>query len=471
MPQTHQQRPSGKSTPTGGVPPVLDQQAGGLKAQLRGVGFDQGASQLAPPVQAKGKGGGQGPKKTPPKSKGGQSTKGGQQVQAPRQLNIKKGTAQKLGQVDSLGSAITAIGGLMDAMAPTPGEGFEGDVEVEIKPPESLGFYMKLGLKGGVKRLEDGRLEVEGGVEVVVGVAGSAEIDTGWFGKYGGSWHAGVKGAIGLKATGDNGAHCMRLFGLGVHDWVRALPGGGYVASKLFGDTYEDDTIKSMKPEGHAKESSLEYSGEVGLDVGAGLEAGEETKAEVGAGASVVKTNKVTKGKDGKRKDESETAKVLSIELGGETEGFAAKGAAEISFKGNEAPDVELDIELEPKGIIGKGAGFIAKSLTDLIKPFLAYCNTTRAQHRASPETGDRLAKGIALWIPSQLIAGKIHETGSLKAGYNLKLEYEEGKFKAWNLALTRAVEQETEVLGSSLKIGGKTTRDLAGGEGKGGGK
>jgi hypothetical protein len=405
------------------------------------MGYDEQQKALTPPVQQKG---------------GTQTT--GPQVQAPRKLNMKKGVAQKLGAVDSLSSATSVIGGVLDAMAPTAGEGFEGSVEVEIKPPAGVGFYMKLGLNGAVKRLEDGRLEVEGKTELTVGIAGEASIDTGWFGKYGGSWHAGVKGAIGVKATGDSGAHCMQLFGLGIHDWVKACPGGAYVASKLFGGTYEADVLKTMKPEGHAKESSLEYSAELGLDVGAGLEAGDDNKIEAEGGIAGTVTNKVTKDKDGKRKDEVETATVISVALGGESAAFGGSGEAELTLKKGQKPDLSLSLELTPKSLDGKAVAYVAKGLADLIKPLL------KVASKAAPDEKTRTALAVGCgWLPSQLIAEKIDATKGMAMGYGLGLNYENGAFKSWDLSLTREVEVEV----GPLAIKGKTSRELASGEAK----
>jgi hypothetical protein len=449
MPHTHQNKPKGGKTPT----PALDpQKGGGAKAGLKGMSFAQASQQLAP--------------QTGPGAKGAQSpttakaptTPAPKGPAAPRQLAIKKATAQKLGKVDSMASAIGAIGGVLDAMAPTAGEGFEGDVEVEIKPPEGVGFYMKLGLSGAVKRMEDGRLEVEGSMSVTAGVAGNAELDTYWFGKYGAEWHAGVKGELGLKATGDNGAHCMRLFGLGVSDWVRSCRGGSYVASKLFGDSYEADTIKTMKPEGSAKESSVEYSAALGLDVGAGLEAGEAGKAEVGAEAGVKATTKVTKGKDGKKNSETEVETFKKIALGLETAAFDVSGEAEMSTVAGQGTKTGLSLDLVPKEVLGgQRVGFLAKALSDAVVPLLAICAKSApvdAKLRASMAAGMK-------WIPSQIIAAKMLDSMALKCGYSLKLEYEDGKFKGWSLELTR--EGEVEV--GPVKAAGKTTREVAKGE------
>jgi len=437
--QPVQRQDDPKTTPLTSANPAI-------KGQLRGMSFAEGEAALTPgggdPVQRKS------PVQKDDKTKPAQ----------PHDIDIKQGTLEKLGQVESFEQANTVVGQVLDAMAPTPSSGFMGAFEIKICPPGAIGFYMNLGLEGTVKRTAAGKLEVEGKLAVTVGVGGGGELDAGWLGKYGAKWHVGIRGALGVKATGSHGGECMSLTGLAIKDWIDGVPGGSYVSPYLFGETFEADVLKGMGVEGTTDEDSIESSMEGGLDVGGSLEMGELASGEAQGFYGGKSVTKVGKGKDGKKTSQTEVGSAGFAKFNAKV-GEHWHGEGEVQFfnpSGPKKPSVEIKAEVMSHGTAAAGVAFGAKSVADLVSPVWGLLKATGDQDLQQG------AKDLGSLVPCGAISGALDASHLVNSGFEIILKFEELKFKEFALEAVRGMDKELHlgVVEGSLK--GKTTRALA---------
>ncbi len=364
-------------------------------------------------------------------------------------------------------SSFTQVGMLLDGLAPTWGSGVTGVFAFKIEPPEGIGLYLDLEIKGSVNRSMSGKLEVEGSVSLTAGLAAKAEVDLGWYGKYGASWHAGVHLGVGINAVGSNGVECMDMMSLPIRSLIEAVPGGDYVVAHLFGKGREADILKNLGAAGTEDEDSVEYSTEIGGVGGAGVEKGHEgAEAELGVGYRSV--TKIGKGADGKKQTSTESGNAGHLEFAGNVQRtfgeFAAQGGIEwFNPNGEKKADYTIKAEVSSHGGMIAAAAFDAGVIAGLFVPLWQIC-------KGREDEVARGALGYASVFPSGVIATKMadyahHNPDILGAhvGFEVIVKFKEGKFSELAVEAIRAVEMEIgpKVPGKEMKFKGMASQSL----------
>lgn len=364
-------------------------------------------------------------------------------------------------------SSFTQVGMLLDGLAPTWGSGVTGVFSFKIEPPEGMGFYLDLQLKGSVKRSMSGKLEVEGSVSVTAGLAAKAEVDLGWYGKYGASWHAGVHLGVGVNAVGSTGWECMDMMSLPIRTQVEKIAGGDYASNFLFGKDREADILKNMGAAGTKDEDSLEYYAEIGGVGGAGVTKGHEG-AEAELGVDYRSVTKIGKGADGKKQTSTESGIAGHLDFAGKVHRdfgeFAAQGGIEwFNPSGEKKADYSIKAEVSSHGGMFAAAAFDAGVIGGLFMPLWQIC-------KGSDDEVARGALGYASVFPSGVIAGKMadhahHHPDTLGAhvGFEVIVKFKEGKFSELAVEAIRAVEVEIgpKVPGKEMKFAGMASQSL----------
>lgn len=452
MPHTHRNKRHNKGSGGGGGTPPQQQSQG--KNALRGMSLQQQQQSLQP--QGGQKGGGQ---------KGQQ---GGKTTPPPRSNeSALKRAAHKLGEVASIDGAFQGIGGLLDVLAPTAGQGFSGSVDVKIKPPLGSGFYMNLNLEGTAKRNTDDKLELEGKVALVIGGAGKVSYFEGY---------VGARGMLAVKATGKSGYDCLRLMGLGIHQTIAAWTPKG--ADWLFGAEFEKNVVEGMVPktEGN-KADGLEYTGELGVEGGlggGGEEGGPEGKLATGYRGK----HTLSKEKPGDKKIASETDHGLMVVLGGKAKalGLELEGAIDMFVTKDKPVQWELKGEIAADADKLKDAMQVVKALGDLGGGLLGTARSAAALQEKGGQ-GDkgtwakvRTALGGLSIFPKTAVGLAMHDKGKnaplgTKAAFELGLKFEGKELKEFNLEALQKYEPSEgtkDLLGKAgVELGGKQSTTL----------
>ncbi len=452
------------------------------KQALRGMSFDEGEKALLPPsegeevgapkggpVQMRGKkgrkGGGGGGGGSTTSSKGTTTTT----TTPPTQETTFQKVTKKLGEVASIDDAFGAIGGLIDMLAPTSGQGFSGQIDVKIKPPLGGGFYLNLNLEGTAKRNTDDKLELEGKIGLVVGAAGNMYMFSGY---------VGARGMLGVKATADGGYGCLRLMGLGIHSTIAAWTTRG--ADWLFGGGYEQAVVGGMTPETEGgKADSLEYTGELGVEGGSGgMTGGEEAKAEGKLQTGLRSKTKISKEKSGDTKAKSETENGFMLVLGGKAKagGLEIEGGGDMFITSGKPIAWELKCEAAADADKLKDPAQIAKNAGDVFGNLVGTYRSCVSNYEKRMG-GDknrwaqaRIAVGALSTVPKMTIGHAMHKQGSkaplgTKAAFEVGLKFEGASLKEFTIEALQKYELPDgakEALGNvGVELGGKQSTTI----------
>ncbi|MBT3220378.1 MAG: hypothetical protein HN348_14930 [Proteobacteria bacterium] len=178
---------------------------------------------------------------------------------------------RSLGECQGMGGLAPAIGPLLDTLVPADGDQKKVslDIMVAINPAVKVGTLLEMELSrdnGKVKAKIGGNFKVRAEKDLWIAEV-FAQASLGGY----------------LETQGDNGAECIRLFTLAVHDAISAI--STRAASYMFDEDFEQGVVDKMGKEDYY-EAGL--TGSVGVGLADDL-SDPEVGGEVGVNASVAR--------------------------------------------------------------------------------------------------------------------------------------------------------------------------------------
>ena len=188
-----------------------------------------------------------------------------------RQRGAIEKVKRDLGECQGMSGLAPAIGPLLDTLVPADGDQKKAslDIMVAVNPAVKVGTLLEMELSrdnGKVKGKIGGNFKVRAEKDLWIAEV-FAEASLGGY----------------LEVQGDNGAECIRLFTLAVHDAIAAI--SSRAASYIFDEGFEDTVVDEMGEEDYY-EAGL--TGSVGVGIADDLD-DPSAGGELGINASVAR--------------------------------------------------------------------------------------------------------------------------------------------------------------------------------------
>lgn len=375
--------------------------SGAVKGALRGQSFASQEAMLTP-VQRKTPGA---TPKTEQKSHSAPMTaKQGAEPEPTNTPKVAQVTAaqkrklkQDLGKARSIQEANLRVGNFLSGLVTQPKTSVDADLSVEV---EVSGVIMKVAYGIGLEHTDTG-YELRGNALIGVGVGFKVSIADA---------AATIEGAMNFKSKGDTVGECFDLVLLAIDRWLRdrkltysaSAPGvlisalkyigvGEYVADALFGASFATEVMKKMDPtklpngKDNEEADTIEFTEELGLNVGASV--GVAGLANIDGDAGMGYREKTTLGKEasGQLKTEEENGLAGHMSLSGGALGVKGKTEAEYFLTGFK--ELEGEASLTTSLTVPQ---VVAQLATWSITAFKAYADATFIKLK---KMGGRLAQ------------------------------------------------------------------------------